>query len=172
MKPFQILLDNAQGSFLIMRKAVNICDTRHPVFTQQTDRETPLRLISLWSESCLSMCCFPLAPVNRQLAALLWQGRELPDTLVTAWLVSGRFSTLTLGVWWAANVLEGWLTEEEMIMSLSSLAWIELFLSFLCRLSNWATTAKHLFYSHSWVKQHKWLTDYLSLKGPAYYGWN
>lgn len=68
-------------------------------------------------ESCLfTMCCFSLPPVNRQMAVLLLQGLELPDTLVTARLVRGRFSTLTLGVWCAANVLEGRLTEEEIFL--------------------------------------------------------
>lgn len=94
------------------------CETRRQDFTHRTPRQKTLGT----DESCLfTMCCFSLPPVNRQMAALLLQGRELPDTLVTAWLVSGRFSTLTLGVWWAANVLEGRLTEEEMIMSPSSL---------------------------------------------------
>lgn len=47
----------------------------------------------------------------------LWQKQELLDAVVTAWLVSGRFSTLTLHKCWAANVLKGWLTEEELIKS-------------------------------------------------------
>lgn len=47
----------------------------------------------------------------------LWQKQELPDAAVTAWLVGWRFRTLTLRECWAANVLKGWLTEEELIIS-------------------------------------------------------
>lgn len=88
-----------------------------------------------WELSLFLLCCFPLPPANRQLAALLWQQWELPDTLVTAWLVSGRFSTLTLEVWRAANVLEGATDRGKVIIMSTSLpAWAELNLTVSCRL--------------------------------------
>lgn len=51
------------------------------------------------------VCCSPLPHANRQVAALLWQRWELPDTLVTARLVSGKFSTLT---WGSGGLLMSW----------------------------------------------------------------
>ncbi len=148
MKPSQILLNNAEDIFSsssqqsscflkswYLRCKMPALHSAHTHTHTHTQKDTFQALFpSHWPESCLcfAVCCFPLPPADRQLAALLWQRWELPDTHVAAWLVSGRFSTLTLGVWRAANVLEGWLTEKEMIMSTSSLAWAELGLTVSC----------------------------------------
>lgn len=115
-------------------------DSLSSLHTQTKKKNTSQALFLLVTDlrvSLFSERCFPLPPANRQLAALLWQRRELPDTLVRAWLVNGRFSTLSLGVWRAANVLEGWLTEKKMIKSFLLLACLDRASPdcFLCRFS-------------------------------------
>lgn len=121
---------------------------------------------------CFFFFCFPLPPVSRRLARVWWWEQEHPHTILTVWLVSRRFSTLTLAVCKAANVLEWWLTEDEMIMWPGSFAFPHCFLADCPdRPHKLGPNCTSFVYSHSQVKHYKWLRNHFYLTDHSCYGW-